>query len=207
MRRDAECGAAEQESEIRKKMSTTENDHHSQSLTMEASDNNSHHRRQSLPLQIVRGFSGVVRSSSAVQLIQTVTEGVSKSKHKTRTFLLFLFSVTVSTVLGGLIYGFTALRSNLLNEEDSTLSEEELGLIFTVGTVMQLVAALLFGLLRDKFGTRNSVTLSIFGAFWLWFSRSCILQSKQCLAAECLTGSDGIWIGRPDLCFPSCRAI
>ncbi len=59
------------------------------------------------------------------------------------------------------MYGFPALRYTLLEEEGSSLTEKDLGLVFTIGAGGNLCASFVVGLLRDRIGTRNAVQFAI----------------------------------------------
>ncbi len=85
---------------------------------------------------------------------------LSVPKRNRTKWILFMFSLAVNMLMGGLIYGFNGLRRNLLEKEGSTLSEQDFGLVFTVASSFNLVSGFIFGLLRDRFGTRRTFVLS-----------------------------------------------
>ena len=91
------------------------------------------------------------------------TTDINNKKNNLRKWSLFILSFISVCLSSGLIYGWPTLRRNLIDEYNTTLSEDSLGLIYTIGAWSTQGGRLLFGLARDKFGTRNVCLLSLFG--------------------------------------------
>lgn len=82
-------------------------------------------------------------------------------KEPRRRWVLFALSfVTVSTT-AGLVYGWPALRRNLLVAGGSTLSEEQLGGCYTAGSWATQGGRFFFGLARDRYGTKRTTLVSL----------------------------------------------
>eukprot|EP00581_Thalassiosira_minuscula_P009769 CAMPEP_0183708528 /NCGR_PEP_ID=MMETSP0737-20130205/4820_1 /TAXON_ID=385413 /ORGANISM="Thalassiosira miniscula, Strain CCMP1093" /LENGTH=456 /DNA_ID=CAMNT_0025936421 /DNA_START=141 /DNA_END=1511 /DNA_ORIENTATION=+ len=79
-----------------------------------------------------------------------------------RKWSLFALSFTTVSVSSGLVYGYPSLRRNLLTESPTTsLSEEQLGAIFTIGAWSTQGGRFLFGIARDRYGTRGTCLISL----------------------------------------------
>ena len=77
-------------------------------------------------------------------------------------YTLYLFAIISTSLSAGLSYGWPSLRRTLVSEESSTLTEKQLGLIFTCGSWSSNAGRLLFGMARDHklFGTRITACIS-----------------------------------------------
>ena len=73
-------------------------------------------------------------------------------------WILFSFSFLSVSFVAGLVYGWPALRQELL-DDDSTLTEKQLGAAFTVGAWSTQGSRFITGLTRDRFGTRIAACL------------------------------------------------
>ena len=80
-----------------------------------------------------------------------------------RKWSLFILSFITVGLSSGLIYGWPILRRNLIDVYNTTLSEENLGAIYTIGAWSTQGGRFLFGLARDKYGTRNVCLVSLMG--------------------------------------------
>jgi hypothetical protein len=95
---------------------------------------------------------------TATATTSTATNSISTTKRNI-TFAFIFITISLSS---GLVYGWPALRRNLLLYENSSLTETQLGLIFTVGGWSTLGSRLLVGILRDgPFGTRLATIFSL----------------------------------------------
>ena len=76
---------------------------------------------------------------------------------------LFLFSFCTVSLSSGLVYGWPSLRRQLVNVEQSTLSEDRLGLIITTGAWSTQSLRFFFGLARDRSwgGTARTAVVSL----------------------------------------------
>ena len=77
-----------------------------------------------------------------------------------RKWVLFALAFLIVSLCAGLVYGWPALRRNLV-ESGSTLSEEQLGAIYTAGAWSTQGGRFLFGLARDRFGTKRTTLVSL----------------------------------------------
>jgi LAT3 family solute carrier family 43 protein 3 len=84
-----------------------------------------------------------------------------KNNHK--LFVLYTFSFIVVSLSSGLVYGYPHLRNNLLRN-GSTLTESQLGIVYTVGTWTVQGGRFFSGIARDKYGTRNIASLCLLSA-------------------------------------------
>ena len=89
-----------------------------------------------------------------VTRIQSPTQKEVEAPMKERKLLLYFFSFLTVSLSSGLIYGYPHFRTNLLLN-NSTLTESQLGIIFTVGGWTVQGGWFFSGLSRDTFGTRN----------------------------------------------------
>ncbi len=79
---------------------------------------------------------------------------MSSSRERHRN-ILFIFSFFTIALAAGLVYGWPALRRNLVKNEGTALTENQLGVIFTVGSWSTQGGRFFFGIARDRyFGTR-----------------------------------------------------
>ena len=90
----------------------------------------------------------------------------------TKNLLLYLYCFLTTSLVGGTIYGYPALRRQLIHL-GSTVPEKKLGAAYTAGAWSVQGGRLIFGILRDKFGTRQITQFSfacvIAGAFGIAF--------------------------------------
>lgn len=77
-----------------------------------------------------------------------------------RRWILFLFSFGGVSLAAGLVYGWPALRQELL-DENHDFSEAALGAIFTAGAWSTQGGRFFFGMLRDRYGTRSIACASL----------------------------------------------
>jgi LAT3 family solute carrier family 43 protein 3 len=76
-----------------------------------------------------------------------------------RRWILYVFGFSCTFIIAGAVYGWPAFRQQL-KDEGTTLTEKQLGAIFTVGSWSTLGGSFLTGLARDRFGTRLTVCTS-----------------------------------------------
>jgi len=77
---------------------------------------------------------------------------------------LLAFSFIVTSLVSGLVYGWPNLRRNLI-QEGTSLTENELGAIFTVGSWSTQGGRFLTGIARDRFwGTRRTAAFCVASA-------------------------------------------
>ncbi len=74
--------------------------------------------------------------------------------------ILYVFSFITVSLSSGMVYGYPHLRANLIYN-GSTLSDSQLGIVFTVGSWAALASDFAFGILRDKYGTKYITFLSL----------------------------------------------
>ena len=74
--------------------------------------------------------------------------------------MLFALAFVIVSLCAGLVYGWPALRRNLV-EGGSTQSEEQFGAIYTAGAWSTQGGRFLFGLARDRFGTKRTTLVSL----------------------------------------------
>lgn len=70
-----------------------------------------------------------------------------------RRWTLFSFSFLCVSLVAGLVYGWPALRQQIIGD-GSELTEKQLGAIFTVGAWSNQGGCFVTGLARDRYGTR-----------------------------------------------------
>ena len=75
-------------------------------------------------------------------------------------WVLFALAFVIVSLCAGLVYGWPALRRNLV-EGGSTQSEEQFGAIYTAGAWSTQGGRFLFGLARDRFGTKRTTLVSL----------------------------------------------
>lgn len=96
----------------------------------------------------------MVRSCDATPQTQRGSGGCHNLVMKNiRGLILCIFSFVVVCLAAGVVYGWPALRQQLI-ADGSTLSEQQLGAAFTVGAWSTQGCRFLTGLARDRFGTR-----------------------------------------------------
>lgn len=72
-----------------------------------------------------------------------------------RSWILYSLSFVIVSLAAGIVYGWPALRHQLLVDENgSTLSEEQCGLIYTIGAWSTQGGRFFAGIARDKYGTK-----------------------------------------------------
>ena len=76
-------------------------------------------------------------------------------KEKYRRWVLYGLTFLLVSVSAGNVYGWPALRRHLIENDGSTLTEKQLGVVFTVGSWATQGGRFFVGLARDRFGTRN----------------------------------------------------
>eukprot|EP00529_Nitzschia_sp_RCC80_P018418 CAMPEP_0113503782 /NCGR_PEP_ID=MMETSP0014_2-20120614/34355_1 /TAXON_ID=2857 /ORGANISM="Nitzschia sp." /LENGTH=502 /DNA_ID=CAMNT_0000398827 /DNA_START=147 /DNA_END=1655 /DNA_ORIENTATION=+ /assembly_acc=CAM_ASM_000159 len=76
-------------------------------------------------------------------------------KEKYRRWVLYGLTFVLVSVSAGTVYGWPALRRHLIENDGSTLTEKQLGVVFTVGSWATQGGRFFVGLARDRFGTRN----------------------------------------------------
>jgi LAT3 family solute carrier family 43 protein 3 len=76
-----------------------------------------------------------------------------------RRWILYIFGFSCTCIIAGVVYGWPALRQQL-KDEGTTLTEKQLGAIFTVGAGSTQGGRFLTGLARDRFGTRLTACAS-----------------------------------------------
>ncbi|KAG7366063.1 major facilitator superfamily transporter [Nitzschia inconspicua] len=96
--------------------------------------------------------------ASASPTQQTSIKDLYRLKFRSST--LYILSFTLTSLVAGLVYGWPALRQQLL-VEGSTLSESQLGIIFTVGSWSTQGCRFFVGLARDRFGTQSMIVCSM----------------------------------------------
>jgi MFS family permease len=75
-------------------------------------------------------------------------------RRKYRSWTLYILTFALTSLVAGLVYGWPALREQLL-DDNSTLSESQLGIIFTIGSWSTQGGRFFVGLARDRFGTQR----------------------------------------------------
>ena len=116
------------------------------------------------------------------------TQRQQHRQHNLKRWILFVFSFVTICCVAGVIYGWPALRRQLIQDAKdnaartddrgggrSIITEEELGVIYTVGSWSVQGGRFLFGITRDKcFGTRvvacGSLVLAASGALGIAIS-------------------------------------
>jgi LAT3 family solute carrier family 43 protein 3 len=72
-----------------------------------------------------------------------------------RRWMLYSIAITITSLVAGTVYGWPALRRDLIKEGD--MSEKQLGAVFTAGAWSVQGGRFAVGLARDAFGTRYTV--------------------------------------------------
>lgn len=90
-----------------------------------------------------------------------------------RRWVLFWFAFGCTSLVSGVVYGWPALRRQL-QEDGSTLTEAQLGVVYTVGSWSTQGGRFFTGLARDRWGTRGvgcfSLACTLAGAIGIAFS-------------------------------------
>ena len=87
----------------------------------------------------------------------------SSNDDAVRKWSLFILSFITVSLSSGLIYGWPSLRRNLIEVSNTTLTEEQLGALYTIGAWSTQGGRFLFGLARDKFGTKITCLVALLG--------------------------------------------
>jgi LAT3 family solute carrier family 43 protein 3 len=75
---------------------------------------------------------------------------------------LYMFAFLTTSLCSGLCFGWPSLRRQLLTEEGSTLDENTLGIIFTVGSWTTQSCRFFYGIANDRWlGTRLTTCISV----------------------------------------------
>ena len=69
---------------------------------------------------------------------------------------LFTLAVVGTTLVGGTVYGWPALRRDLIREDGGGISEKQLGAVFTAGSWSANGGRFVIGLCRDAWGSRRT---------------------------------------------------
>mgnify|MGYP005844322991 CR=1 FL=1 len=85
---------------------------------------------------------------------------LSRVFRRYRRWVLYIYAFFTVSLVAGTVYGWPGLRRKL-REEGSTLSEEQLGAIYTVGAWSTQGVRFFTGLLRDRFGTQRIASFSL----------------------------------------------
>jgi len=78
-----------------------------------------------------------------------------------RRWVLLVYSISVVCLSSGVIFGWPALRKVLLLDAVNPMSESELAAVFTIGAWSVQGGQFVFGLARDRFGTRRVAGVSM----------------------------------------------
>jgi len=77
-----------------------------------------------------------------------------------RRWILFSFSFLCISLVAGVVYGWPALRQQILSD-GSDLTEKQLGAVFTVGAWSTQGGRFVTGLARDRYGTRITACMCL----------------------------------------------
>jgi Nitrate/nitrite transporter len=106
--------------------------------------------------------TGITARTTDINTYTSTATANNVTRTTTQRNLTFVFIFITISLSSGLVYGWPALRRNLLLYENSPLTERQLGLIFTVGGWSTLGSRLFIGILRDgPLGTRHATLLSL----------------------------------------------
>lgn len=89
------------------------------------------------------------------------SSNLNKRNYPYRRWALYTFSLITVSLTSGTVYGWPALRRFLIQNDKSNLSEKSLGAIFTAGAWTTQGGRFFFGLIRDRFGTRVAMFMSL----------------------------------------------
>lgn len=129
------------------------NDHIRDKLVHEATNNNNN------PFTTTTNITSRTTGINTNTTTHTANNVTRTTTQRNLTFIFIFITISLSS---GLVYGWPALRRNLLLYENSPLTERQLGLIFTVGGWSTLGSRLFIGILRDgPLGTRQATLLSL----------------------------------------------
>ena len=87
---------------------------------------------------------------------------VVDSEGTIRKWSLFILSFITVCLSSGLIYGWPSLRRNLIEVSNTTLTEQQLGAVYTIGAWSTQGGRFLFGIGRDRFGTKITCFVALF---------------------------------------------
>ena len=87
---------------------------------------------------------------------------VVDSEGTIRKWSLFILSFITVCLSSGLIYGWPSLRRNLIEVSNTSLSEQQLGAVYTIGAWSTQGGRFLFGIGRDRFGTKITCFVALF---------------------------------------------
>ena len=79
-----------------------------------------------------------------------------------RKWSLFILSFITVCLSSGLIYGWPSLRRNLIDVSNTSLTEQQLGGVYTIGAWSTQGGRFLFGIARDRFGTKITCLVALF---------------------------------------------
>ena len=96
---------------------------------------------------------GKTESGEASLCLNVINIMMIKLGGNKRKWIFFIFAFLSVSLAAGLVYGWPALRQDL-RDDGSTLSEKELGAIFTAGSWSTQGGRFLTGVARDRYGTR-----------------------------------------------------
>ena len=83
-----------------------------------------------------------------------------KNESDSTKWLMFALSFTITSLVAGTVYGWPSLRRSL-KQADDPLSEQQLGVVFTFGSMSVRGGRFAFGLIRDAIGTRRTCCTSL----------------------------------------------
>jgi LAT3 family solute carrier family 43 protein 3 len=98
---------------------------------------------------------------SWLPVLHTSTQGGKNNYfERNRSWILLLLSLLIVSLSAGLVYGWPHLRRQL-QDDGSTLTEEQFGLIYTIGSWSTQGGRFFIGILRDRYGTKRMTCLSL----------------------------------------------
>jgi len=98
---------------------------------------------------------------SWLPVLHTATQGDNNNYfERNRSWILLLLSLVIVSLSGGLVYGWPLLRRQL-QDDGSTLTEKQFGLIYTIGSWSTQGGRFFIGILRDRYGTKRMTCLSL----------------------------------------------
>ena len=98
---------------------------------------------------------------SWLPVLHTATQGDNNNFfERNRSWILLLLSLVIVSLSGGLVYGWPLLRRQL-QDDGSTLTEKQFGLIYTIGSWSTQGGRFFIGILRDRYGTKRMTCLSL----------------------------------------------
>eukprot|EP01083_Nonionella_stella_P054802 144654_1 len=103
----------------------------------------------------------LISEETQISILQ-LESPAAKPPLEQRRSLLLIFSVVTIALSSGLVYGWPTLARSLIKNEHSTLTESQLGLIFTVGSWSTQGGRFFAGLARDWIsGTRTTACVCL----------------------------------------------